>query len=429
MSKQRFVVLSVFAALFFSMPPAAYGQFGKIGDAAKRAAERETERQVDRVVSEKVRCAFDDPACVEAAKADGQEVEIIDADGNVITGADGEPVQTIEEAGAQTGAAAGGDVPGSGVWRNYDFVPGSDVVFALDLENEPIGRFPASQLEFVSGNGQVVEIDGGRAIEFSDNTTFYVNLPEDLPETFSLEFEARNGAPNIFQSVIFDPMSEMGVGFRTYPKHYISVWRGGGLAKGAGMVSNTDDNWEIAEEFVPIKFQNDGDYAIMYMGEKRVANLPGADFGRSKRIEFQVQANGSRPSYLKDIVIAVGLDDLYGTLSSGEAWTTRGILFDVDSDVLRPESTPVLNEIQRTMSGHEDLAIIIEGHTDATGDDSHNQDLSERRAQSVVAWLSGRGIDGARLTAVGRGESEPVADNATPDGRQENRRVVIRKAD
>jgi outer membrane protein OmpA-like peptidoglycan-associated protein len=47
----------------------------------------------------------------------------------------------------------------------------------------------------------------------------------------------------------------------------------------------------------------------------------------------------------------------------------------------------------------------------------------------VVAWLSGRGIDGARLTAVGRGESEPVADNATPDGRQENRRVVIRKAD
>lgn len=428
MSRQRFVVLSMFAALLFSMPASAYGQFGKIGDAAKRAAERESERQVERIVRDKVRCAFDDPACVEAAKADGNDVEITDADGNVITGADGEPIQSIEEAESQSGAASG-EVPGSGVWRNYDFVPGTDVVFALDLEREPIGRFPASQLEFAGGNGQVVEIDGERAIEFTQNTTFYVNLPEELPETFTVEFDARNGAPNIHQSVIFDPMSEMGDSFRTYPKHYISVWRGAGLAKGADMVSNTTDNWEIAREFVPIKFQNDGDYAIMYLGEKRVANLPGADFGRSNRIEFRVQANGSRPSYLRNLVIAVGLDDLYGALSAGEAWTTRGILFDVDSDVLRPESSAVLQQIEQTLNQHEDLSIVIEGHTDATGDDEHNQALSERRAQSVVAWLAGRGVDASRLEAVGKGETEPVADNATAEGRQENRRVVIRKAE
>ncbi|MFW6039782.1 MAG: OmpA family protein [Gemmatimonadota bacterium] len=195
------------------------------------------------------------------------------------------------------------------------------------------------------------------------------------------------------------------------------------------MVSSTDSHWEIAEEFVPIKFQNDGTYAIVYMGSDRVANVPNADFGRSNRVEFHVNANQDRPTYVRNVMLAVGLDDLYGALSAGEAWTTRGILFDVNSGVLRPESTPVLGEIQRTLSQHDDLAIVIEGHTDATGDDAHNQDLSERRAQSVVDWLSAQGIDAGRLSAVGKGESEPVADNATAEGRQENRRVVIRKAE
>jgi outer membrane protein OmpA-like peptidoglycan-associated protein len=141
-----------------------------------------------------------------------------------------------------------------------------------------------------------------------------------------------------------------------------------------------------------------------------------------------VQANAARPSYMKGLVIAVGLDDLYGTISSGEAWTTRGILFDVDSDVLRPESTPVLNQIKQALTQHEDLSIVIEGHTDSTGDDAHNQDLSNRRAQSVVRWLAGEGVAESRLTGEGKGETVPVGDNATLEGRQENRRVVIRKA-
>lgn len=407
-------------ALFVASPSVASAQIGGLRDAAKRAAQREAERQVEQAVAEKMRCALGDTTCIDEAKEKGQEVEVVDADGNVMSDDEIKAAQKQDEVG---------DEPGSGVWRNYDFVPGSDVVFALDLENEPIGRFPASQLEYVEGNGQVVEIDGERAIEFTASTRFYVNLPEDLPDAFSLEMEARNGAPNMYQSVVFDPMREMDMNYRTYPKHYLSVWRGGGIAKGGAMVSNTDDNWQIADEFVPIKFQNDGNYAIMYMGDVRVANLPNADFGRSRRIEFNVQANGTRPSYLRGIVIAAGLDDLYGTLSSGEAWTTRGILFDVDSDVLRPESTPVLNEIERTLSQHEDLSIVIEGHTDATGDDAHNLDLSERRAASVVAWLTRQDIDARRLTAVGKGETEPAADNGTPEGRQANRRVVVRKTD
>ena len=107
--------------------------------------------------------------------------------------------------------------------------------------------------------------------------------------------------------------------------------------------------------------------------------------------------------------------------------TTYGFLFDVGSDRLRPESSPKLEELRKLLADHADLNVMIEGHTDATGNDAANQDLSERRAKSVVAWLTSNGIGATRLQASGKGETVPVADNANEAGRQQNRRVVIRK--
>jgi outer membrane protein OmpA-like peptidoglycan-associated protein len=72
--------------------------------------------------------------------------------------------------------------------------------------------------------------------------------------------------------------------------------------------------------------------------------------------------------------------------------------------------------------------VVIEGHTDSTGEADYNQELSERRAQSVVQYLVSHGVDAQRPQAVGRGESDAVADNETPEGRQQNRRVVIKLA-
>jgi outer membrane protein OmpA-like peptidoglycan-associated protein len=71
------------------------------------------------------------------------------------------------------------------------------------------------------------------------------------------------------------------------------------------------------------------------------------------------------------------------------------------------------------------VSVEVAGHTDATGTDEYNQGLSERRARSVVDYLVGKGIDRSRLDAVGRGESQPVADNGTRDGRAQNRRVEL----
>jgi len=106
---------------------------------------------------------------------------------------------------------------------------------------------------------------------------------------------------------------------------------------------------------------------------------------------------------------------------------TYGILFDTASDKIKPESEPTLNEVLNLMKSQPTLSLGIEGHTDAQGADAYNQDLSQRRAQAVVAWLTAHGIEATRLSAAGFGKSRPVSDNATPQGRALNRRVELVK--
>jgi outer membrane protein OmpA-like peptidoglycan-associated protein len=101
------------------------------------------------------------------------------------------------------------------------------------------------------------------------------------------------------------------------------------------------------------------------------------------------------------------------------------VLFAVDSAVIDPAGRSSLEQVANVMSEFDKTAVIVQGHTDATGNEQHNQALSERRAVSVKNYLIGRGVDATRLAAVGYGEGYPVASNTTPQGRQLNRRVDI----
>lgn len=110
----------------------------------------------------------------------------------------------------------------------------------------------------------------------------------------------------------------------------------------------------------------------------------------------------------------------------------ESVLFDFDSDQLRPEGRAALDEIAEVIAFHEGAPVAIHGHTDWIGSPAYNQGLSERRAEAVRAYLAGvGGVDPARLSAVGFGETQPVASNEHPDGsdnpegRQANRRVEI----
>ncbi len=108
---------------------------------------------------------------------------------------------------------------------------------------------------------------------------------------------------------------------------------------------------------------------------------------------------------------------------------TLKLLFDFDSAELRPESINELERLVKFMGDVPFATALIEGHTDSKGSDAYNMTLSDRRAKSVFDYLTSRGVDPARLSSIGKGESAPIADNATEEGRQENRRVMLIRTD
>jgi OOP family OmpA-OmpF porin len=100
--------------------------------------------------------------------------------------------------------------------------------------------------------------------------------------------------------------------------------------------------------------------------------------------------------------------------------------FDFDSANLKPAMKSALDDVAaKVMASKGDEVLDIVGHTDSTGPDAYNQGLSERRAQAAADYLAGKGISPSKMTVKGMGESSPVADNATRDGRAMNRRVEI----
>jgi outer membrane protein OmpA-like peptidoglycan-associated protein len=102
-----------------------------------------------------------------------------------------------------------------------------------------------------------------------------------------------------------------------------------------------------------------------------------------------------------------------------------GILFDIDKSDLRPVSKTNLAELAKILNKYPDTNILIEGHTDDTGSDDHNMNLSKDRAQAVSLYMATLDVKSARFSTAGYGETQPIVMNDTPEGRQKNRRVDI----
>jgi OmpA-OmpF porin, OOP family len=103
----------------------------------------------------------------------------------------------------------------------------------------------------------------------------------------------------------------------------------------------------------------------------------------------------------------------------------RGINFDFDKATIKPEFEGVLDAGVEALKENPGVRVQVAGYTDGVGTDEYNQGLSERRANAVLDYLSSHGIEASRLSSVGNGEGNPVADNATADGRAQNRRVEL----
>lgn len=102
-----------------------------------------------------------------------------------------------------------------------------------------------------------------------------------------------------------------------------------------------------------------------------------------------------------------------------------GILYDVNSATLKPVASDNIAQLSKVLQKYPDTEILIEGHTDSSGEDTYNQTLSEKRAESVSKYLKAQGIKGGRITTTGYGEKQPVQTNETDAGKAQNRRVDI----
>lgn len=125
------------------------------------------------------------------------------------------------------------------------------------------------------------------------------------------------------------------------------------------------------------------------------------------------------------ITTANSLSSLGVRTDRGLSLTLESVVFRAGSANLSHMSKPQLDQIAEAIRQNRGRPVLIEGHTDNTGDSRYNQTLSERRANAVREALIARGIDAARLTAQGLGETKPVGSNSTSAGRQQNRRVEV----
>ena len=142
---------------------------------------------------------------------------------------------------------------------------------------------------------------------------------------------------------------------------------------------------------------------------KALADSEAASIQRENQVLAQAESSSTKKS----------LDVLTVTFKSD-------FLFSVNSSTLLPGAFDELDRVANVLNQYPESTIRISGHTDSTGSDDHNQKLSELRAQSVKNALKGMGVDPARMTIIGYGESKPIASNATEAGRLQNRRVEIR---
>jgi outer membrane protein OmpA-like peptidoglycan-associated protein len=102
-----------------------------------------------------------------------------------------------------------------------------------------------------------------------------------------------------------------------------------------------------------------------------------------------------------------------------------GLLFAVDRSDLQPAAQDNLVKLTRILQKYDDTSILVEGHTDSTGPEDYNMELSLRRSSTVATFLAAQGVERGRLSAVGYGELQPITTNETTDGRQQNRRVEV----
>ena len=150
------------------------------------------------------------------------------------------------------------------------------------------------------------------------------------------------------------------------------------------------------------------------------------EYPYNSAIDFGFRPAISGEPVVKPVAVILETDPMKNLDAQGFV-DIYGINFDIGKATVKPESYPIIEQITNYLKEHPQVKIVIEGHTDNTGNDASNLTLSDKRAMSIKAEIVKRGIDPSRMETKGYGASKPVADNKTAAGRTQNRRVTIKK--
>ncbi|MBL0146725.1 MAG: OmpA family protein [Chitinophagaceae bacterium] len=437
----------LFFTLLMASSSVMYAQFG-ILDRAKQSAKNKVNNKIDEKINkgiDKTVDGVDDAASGKTKKPKSNESQ---------------PENNEQGNGnsKSSGKASSGSFKS---YSKFDFVPGEKLVAAEDFSQDAVGDFPDKWN--TNGSGEIVTTNNaaGKFLMTRKEVVFYPEWIKNLPDNFTLEFDLMCTEKFSFYSggilVGFTTVSNIGKNFRNFGRFGDGrIENGGGFEigfhpqnaggqQGTTSFYSSNNNQEVLKNeadqdlfsepnkiLVHISLWRQKGRVRAYMNDKKVWDLPKGVADGLKLNSLYFRNDGATDDndayYVGNIRLAVGAPDTRNKLITEGKFVTHGILFDVNSDKIKPESYGALKDIANVLNENADVKVKIIGHTDADGDDKSNLDLSKRRAEAVKNMLSKEfSIDASRMETDGKGEASPIDVNTTLVGKANNRRVEFIK--
>ncbi|NAS14395.1 OmpA family protein [Poritiphilus flavus] len=432
------IAICILVALFGGVAPAQGQLLKKLKKRAERAAERTVERRVDRETSKKTDEVLD--SILEPGKK-GKKPK--GKDGQPLPGGDN-PNNTGNDGLGGPDTNAGESGPKSiTVYSKFDFVPGDQPMFFDDFAYDFVGDFPAKWN--TNGSGEVVTVNDSseKWLEMVPGwDIFYIPDIPNLPEEYTIEFDLlalgldRQTSSTAILDVVLsdDNMFKRGANFVQAKLPFCQYSQIGinmeNHINGKRVIYSTI-NADVREEVINrphISIAVNKQRYRLWINEEKHVDIPrivptGVILNT---IKFGINnfKDGKERLFISNLKVAKGGVDLRRKLLREGRISTNAILFDSGSANLQPQSMGVIRQISQVLQQDGNIKLNIIGHTDSDGDDSNNMSLSKKRADAVKSALVNiYNVDGSRLRTEGKGETVPVGDNGSSEGKAQNRRV------
>ncbi len=331
-----------------------------------------------------------------------------------------------KEAPATAGASAAASADVAAVSTKFDYTPGDRVLFFDDFTQDELGEFP-SRWKLKEGTLEVADMNGQRWLRSTAITSrFAMKMPAtpSLPEYWTLELDFYCGEPSGNVLNVYGVKGDKQSWELTFPYSTQSVYVESGTVDAITPLEGTPNVWGTVHH---VMFMARGNALKVYVNQQRVGNIPEIDLTNGAPDNFEFSLWSDKQPMITNVRFAEGNKPVADPFANGTL-VTYGIYFDSGSDVVKPESAPVLRQIAAYMEKNAAVTVQITGHTDNQGTSDGNLDLSKRRSASVARVLATQFKIGAdRFQTDGLGDTRPISKNDSSEGRAANRRVEFTK--